>query len=53
MFFANAHLWNELRNVLIVALLILLYLVLLAPYIFRVKVDQIRQVFTSPHFSHK
>jgi hypothetical protein len=43
-FFANAHLWNELRNVMLVSALLILYLVFMTPYIVRVKVDQILQV---------
>ena len=45
-FFHNAHLWNELRNVMLVTALIIVYLVCMAPYVVRVKVDQIMQVFT-------
>ena len=43
-FFANAHLWNELKNVMLVSTLLIIYLVALAPYIIRTKVDQIAQV---------
>ena len=43
--FINApHLWNELRNMMLISTLFILYLVLLGPYLVRGKVDQIRQV---------
>ena len=44
LFFANAHLRNEMKNVLLVSLLLVLYLVALMPYIIRTKIDQIAQV---------
>ena len=43
-FFHNAHLWNELRNVLLVTVLLIVHLVFMSPYVVRVKVDQIVQV---------
>lgn len=43
-FFANAHLWNELKNVMLISVLLIMYLLLLGPYIVRTKVDQITQV---------
>ena len=46
-FFHNAHLWNELRNVMLVTVLLIVYLVFMAPYVVRVKVDQIMQVCLS------
>ena len=45
--FINApHLWNELRNMMLISTLFILYLVLLGPYLVRGKVDQIRQVIS-------
>ncbi len=43
-FVANALLWAEVRNALLVAAVAASYLLLLAPYVVRVKVDQIMQV---------
>ena len=40
-FMANAHLWNEIRNVILVMTLIIIYLAFFTPYLIRVKVDQI------------
>lgn len=43
--FVNApHLWNELRNLALVLALLVLYIIFLCPYLFRVKIDQIVQV---------
>ncbi len=43
-FFAKAHLWAELRQVMAVTALLVAYSLCLAPYVVRVKVDQITQV---------
>ena len=43
-FFANAHLWNELRNVMLVLCLLVVYLLFIGPYVVRTKYDQIKQV---------
>ena len=43
----NAQMTNELKNLTLVLTLLLLYLVLLIPYIVRVKVDQMVQVINS------
>ncbi len=40
----NIHFWNEVRNVALVVSLLVAYFGLLAPYVVRVKVDQITQV---------
>jgi hypothetical protein len=40
----NVHMWNEIRNVGLVAGLFVAYLLLMAPYIVRTKLDQIVQV---------
>ena len=40
----NPHLFNELRNVMLVSTLLVIYFVFIAPYLIRVKVDQIVQV---------
>lgn len=40
----NVHFWNEMKNTAIVVLLLIAYLLLLVPYIIRVKIDQIAQV---------
>ena len=40
----NVHFWNEIKNAAIVIMLIVAYLLLMVPYIIRVKVDQIIQV---------
>ena len=43
--FINApHLWNELRNMMLISTLFIVYLILLGPYLVRGKFDQIRQV---------
>ena len=52
-FFANAHLWNELKNVMMISILLIFYLFLLGPYIVRTKVDQIFQVVTQQVFFKK
>ncbi|TRY77226.1 hypothetical protein TCAL_10565 [Tigriopus californicus] len=57
-FFANAHLWNELKNVMLISVLLIMYLVLMGPYVVRTKVDQITEVYdydyyrnlTLPHY---
>ena len=40
----NVHLWSEMKHALLVLGLIVIYLLFMAPYIIRIKVDQIIQV---------
>ena len=43
--FVNApHLWNELRNMMLISTLFVTFLILLGPYMVMVKIDQIKQV---------
>merc|ERR1719414_2482472 len=49
-FFHNAHLWNELRNVLLVTVLLIVHLVFMSPYVVRVKVDQIVQGYDYDYY---
>ena len=39
----NVHFWNEVRNVALVVALLVAYFIFMAPYVVRVKVDQIFQ----------
>ena len=39
----NVHFWNEIKNAGIVIVLIIAYLLLMVPYVIRVKVDQMIQ----------
>ena len=41
----NVHFWNEIKNAGIVLALVVSYLLFMVPYVIRVKVDQIIQVF--------
>ncbi len=43
LFLANRHILDELRNVMLVSAMLIMYLLMLAPYLVRVKVDQIMQ----------
>jgi len=49
-FFANAHLWAELRNVAVLAALLVIYAFLLAPYVILVKVDQISRTYDLQYY---
>ena len=40
----NVHLWTEMKHAMLVLGLIIIYLLFMAPYIIRIKVDQIIQV---------
>ena len=40
----NVHFWNEIKNAGTVIVLIIVYVLLMVPYVVRVKVDQVMQV---------